>query len=271
METSSVVISSGETTAIAPVVAPAVVTPPPAANPINPPVVKDERPTWLPDKFKDAEQMALAYKELEKKQGSTPVEEKPPVAADPAQKTEKPSDTVPSIPTDEVARAELKGKGIDFDVVGQEFSKDGALSAETYTKLAAAGYDKAQVDGYIEGRIAIAEQRSTELFAVAGGKEEYGKMSAWVQANVPTAEIETYNKAVSSGDQGLAKLAIQGMHAQYTAGVGAEPVLLGGKPNAASDVFRSHAELTAAIKDPRYAKDPAYRADVEAKALRSNG
>jgi hypothetical protein len=38
---------------------------------------------------------------------------------------------------------------------------------------------------------------------------------------------------------------------------------------AQGDVFRSNAELTTAMKDPRYATDPAYRNDV-AKLGRSN-
>ena len=33
--------------------------------------------------------------------------------------------------------------------------------------------------------------------------------------------------------------------------------------------FRSHAELSRAIADPRYSSDPAYRQDVEAKLARS--
>ena len=38
----------------------------------------------------------------------------------------------------------------------------------------------------------------------------------------------------------------------------------------ASGAFRSLAELTEAMKDPRYRKDPAYRRDVESRLSSSN-
>ena len=47
--------------------------------------------------------------------------------------------------------------------------------------------------------------------------------------------------------------------------------MLTGKPaKSGSDVFRSQAEVVAAMDDPRYDKDPAYRQDVFNKLERSN-
>ncbi|CLP71539.1 Uncharacterised protein [Mycobacterium tuberculosis] len=65
-------------------------------------------------------------------------------------------------------------------------------------------------------------------------------------------------------------MAILGLKARYDAANGSEPTLLGGNAKASEDVFRSTAELTAAMKDPRYKKDPAYREDVKQKLARSN-
>ena len=39
--------------------------------------VSDERPGWLPEKFANAEELAKAYGELEKRMSSKPTEEKP--------------------------------------------------------------------------------------------------------------------------------------------------------------------------------------------------
>ena len=47
--------------------------------------------------------------------------------------------------------------------------------------------------------------------------------------------------------------------------------MLQGKASAdIKEAFRSQAELVAAMDDPRYEKDPAYRQDVERKLENSN-
>ena len=47
--------------------------------------------------------------------------------------------------------------------------------------------------------------------------------------------------------------------------------MLSGKPaQTQQDVFRSQAEVVAAMNDPRYDRDPAYRQDVFAKLDRSD-
>jgi hypothetical protein len=68
----------------------------------------------------------------------------------------------------------------------------------------------------------------------------------------------------------MIKLAVAGLQAQYAEANGFEGTTLQGKPAKASgETFRSQAELVAAIGDPRYDTDPAYRSDVIAKLDRS--
>ena len=47
-------------------------------------------------------------------------------------------------------------------------------------------------------------------------------------------------------------------------------MLSGKKADSRGDVFRSQAELVAAMNDPKYENDPAYRADLIAKLDRSD-
>jgi hypothetical protein len=47
-------------------------------------------------------------------------------------------------------------------------------------------------------------------------------------------------------------------------------MLTGSAPRNTGDVFRSQAELVAAMSDPRYDKDPAYRQDIADKLAVSN-
>ena len=47
-------------------------------------------------------------------------------------------------------------------------------------------------------------------------------------------------------------------------------MLSGKSPTTSKEVFRSQAEVVAAMGDPRYEKDPAYRQDLIEKLDRSN-
>ena len=58
--------------------------------------------------------------------------------------------------------------------------------------------------------------------------------------------------------------------AEYENENGYEGRVLTGKAAKAEVGFRSQAEVVAAMQDPRYDKDEAYRADVFAKLERSN-
>jgi hypothetical protein len=216
-----------------------------------------ERPTWLPEKFKTVEEMAKAYSELETKQSQgTPAE---PAAATPVE-------TPPVAP-----EAELKSKGLDMAEFSGEFNKTGTLSEESYAKLLAAGYDKGLVDSYITGQQAVAAQYDNTILAAAGGSEAYSEMVSWAKIAMTPAEQGAYNAAISSGNLAQATLAVAGLQSKFTADHGTEPKLLGGRTTTQSqDVFESVAQVTEAMKDPRYQKDHAYRAKVQEKLGRSD-
>lgn len=219
------------------------------------------RPEWLPEKFQSVEDMAKAYAELEAKLGAKP-QDNP--QADPA----KPGDTNQPGQNPEQALSE---KGLDLSTFTAEFNAKGELSAESYAKLAAAGFDKGIVDNYINGQKAVVAQYETAVVSEVGGPEKYSEMVAWAKANMTDAEVNAYNAAVSSGDVAQAKLAVLGLSAKFSKANGSEPRLVQGRTtNPSGDVFESTAQLTEAMRDPRYAKDPAYRAKVQAKLSRSN-
>lgn len=226
----------------------------------SPPTAEAERPSWLPEKFKSAEDMAKAYAELEAKQGSG----KPAVAAAPAV-------AAPAAQSDEQAAVAATKAGLDMSALKAEFSAAGKLSDESIAKLEAAGFDKATVDAYVAGQEALASQFQSEVMAVTpGGADKYTEMVEWAKANLSDAEIAAYNTAVGSGNKDQAKLAVSGLGAKFSAAVGSEPNLIGGIVHGGSvDVFESVAQVTAAMRDPLYGTDPAYRAKVQAKLGRS--
>lgn len=232
---------------------------PPEGTEGTPPA--EDRPQWLPEKFKSPEDMAKAYAELESKLGGQKPAD-PPAAA--------PED--PATPPAAEAETALADKGLDLKDFSAEFSQKGELSAESYERLQKAGFDKSLVDQYIAGQQAIAAQYETSIKAEVGGPEKFSAMTDWAKVNLSPAEIETFNSQVSSGNIDQAKLAVLGLSAKYQNAVGSDPQrLLGGQGDGAgADVFESMAQVTEAMRDPRYKNDPAYRSKVQAKLGRSN-
>ena len=104
-----------------------------------------------------------------------------------------------------------------------------------------------------------------------GGTEEYQSMIQWASQNLSEQEIGMYDTVMDRGDPLAMFFAVQALNARYQDSVGYDgEMLTGSAPRNTSDSFRSQAELVAAMSDPRYDKDPAYRADVADKLERSN-
>ncbi|PDT45354.1 hypothetical protein CO661_24125 [Sinorhizobium fredii] len=207
------------------------------------------RPEWLPEEFDTPEAMAEAFAAL--KAGT---KEEPKVEGEEPPVTE---DTPPAT--------------VDVKAISAEWDEKGELSEATYTDLAAKGFDKATVDSYIAGQKALADAADRRLTDAAGGKENLDRMFAWASTSLTPAEIDSYNASFSNADVNAAEIAIAQLKGKYEAANGRDPKLLGGKaPSQLADTFASWAEVTKAMSDPRYDKDPAYRAKVEAKVGRSD-
>lgn len=225
---------------------------------------KDARPDWLPEKFKSPEDMAKAYQSLEAKLGSGNKEE--PKANDKPAETPKGSES-----TSQDAEAQLQKAGLNFDEFSAEFASKGELSPESYEKLQKAGFDQNLVNDFIEGQRARAVAFESSVKGEVGGEEKFNEMVNWAKANLSESEIAAYNKAVGSGNADTAKLAVLGLSAKFSAANGSEPQrTLGGNRASGDEGFSSTAQVTEAMKDPRYKNDPAYRASVQAKLGRSN-
>lgn len=104
-----------------------------------------------------------------------------------------------------------------------------------------------------------------------GGDVEYGNMLRWASENLTQQEIDMYDTVMDRGDPLAMFFAAQALNARYKDAEGYDGKLLtGNAPRNNGDVFRSQAELVAAMSDPRYDKDPAYRSDIADKLERSN-
>ncbi len=218
---------------------------------------QEQRPDWLPEKFKDPEQLAQAYAELEKQFSSREQE--------PQQEEEQEFENV------EAADEYLKENGLDFEDLSNSFWENNGLSEEQYDLLEAAGIPSDIVDQFIDGQMAVKNQTQAAVFDAAGGEEGYAQMMNWATNTLSEREQDAYNAAVNSGDMESVMLAVQGLNARFRSEYGDNPTLVQGQAaDVTAGAFQSVAEITAAMSDPRYEKDPAYRSSVEAKLQRSS-
>ena len=221
----------------------------------------DERPEWLPEKFKTPEDLAKSYAELEKKMSG----------GEAADDSGKETDDKSESPSQDDAREAADKVGLDFDALNVEYNSNGSLSDETYKNIEAAGITRDVVDAYIAGQEALASNTRTQMFSEVGGEETYSDMMEWAGNSLNAQEIESYNTIMGSGDQNQIQLAVKGLHAQYTASEGTNHKLMSGDTSAnAGSTFESVAQITAAMRDPKYKSDPAFRKEVEAKLARSS-
>ena len=132
----------------------------------------DQRPDWLPEKFKSAEDLARAYSELERRQ------------------SQQPQQAQPQQDTANAARETVESAGVDFDELSSEWAQNGELAAESYDKLEKAGIPRALVDSYIEGQQQIVQQAQSRVYESVGGEDAYKAMIDWAGDNLSDSEIE---------------------------------------------------------------------------------
>jgi hypothetical protein len=167
-------------------------------------------------------------------------------------------------------RAQANAANLDFDEIEAEFEAFHGLSDETYAQLETAGIPRHLVDNYIEGQLALGAKLTADMHNLVGGEETYKAMLEWASNSLSRDELFAYDDALTRSPD-AARLAVQGLHAAYVRANGDRPRFVGGvRANRGGSNFASTEELVTAIRDPRYKKDAAYRADVEHRLSRSN-
>ena len=217
-----------------------------------------------------------SYQELEKKmsQPKAQPQQQEEQQQQVPENQDKPAEAKPEAENADQARELVSSKGIDFDNLTQEFSAQGQLSDKSYKELADKGIPKETVDAYIQGQIALAEKYQSEVLSSIGGQEAYKEMTDWAKTNLTQGQLQAYNEAVASKNMDTVNLAVQGLKAQYDRANGQAPKrqLMGSTNSSGESIkpFMSRAQYVDAIKDVRYERDPAYRAEVVERLQRSD-
>ena len=220
--------------------------------------LENQRPEWLPEKFKTAQELSKAYTELEKQFSARQTEE-------PAKEETKDL----SIPKEEATE---KSDSFSIDKYQDEYAEKGELSQKSYNDLAKQGLSKDLVDGYIAGQKSIADSQTSQVQEVAGGQQQYGELIAWAGENLSEAEQKSFNDLTETGSIDQIKMAVQGLmtRAGMTKTSVQQEMVQGDVNNVSVEQFNSVQQVTDAMNDPRYEKDPVYRKEVERKLANSS-
>ena len=225
----------------------------------------EQQDQLLAGKYKDAQELEKAYMELqtklgEKEKGETEVAEKEP--------EDKPTLS--------------EGATLITSASDEYYANGNKLSPETLQKFSSMS-SQDLINAYMEVQQSpeyqqqqqapaeISEAQVNQIKNAAGGEQAYANIINWAKSNVPAEQINAFDEVVNSGSVQAINLAVAGLKAQYDNANGVEGRMVTGKPPTNSgDIFRSQQELVAAMNDPRYDRDPAYRQDVIEKLDRSN-
>ena len=214
-------------------------------------------------KFENAEELENAYLELQKKLGSSEDEDEP-----------------TTLDEDEDEEEWSEGAQVIADASEEYYANEGQLSEETMQKFTEMSSTDL-VNAYLEIQANVPEQTQTEaadltdaemnqVYNSAGGEAAYEQLTGWAAENLAENKLDAFNSIVDQGDATAIQIAIAGLKAEYENTEGYEGTMLTGKAARTRDAFRSQAEVVAAMSDPRYDRDPAYRQDLYDKLERSN-
>ena len=229
-----------------------------------------EQEGLLAGKYKNAEDLEAAYLSLQKKLGQ---EEEPDYEESDEGYAEEEE-------TDEEVSEYAPAVSLINDASEEYYANDGQLSEETISRFSEMS-SQDLVNAYLEIQannpqapqqaVQLSESDVNQVQNAAGGEANYNRVIEWAADNLTEGAIDAFDSVVDSGNPMAINIAFQGLQAEYNEANGYEGRMLQGKPaSSTGDVFRSQAELVAAMGDPRYDTDPAYRADVVQKLNQSD-
>ena len=230
-----------------------------------------EQEGLLAGKYKSAEDLEQAYLSLQQKLGQEETEEN---------YEESDEGYAEKEGSDEEVSEDAPAVSLINEASEEYYANDGTLSEETIEKFGSMS-SQDLVNAYLDIQAnnpqapsqapVLSDAQINQVQNAAGGEAVYNDVVGWASENLTQKQIDAYDSVVDSGNPAAINIAFQGLRSQYNEANGYEGRMLQGKPaNSKGQVYRSQAELVAAMGDPRYDTDPAYRADVISKLDQSD-
>ena len=228
--------------------------------------IHEEQEQLLAGKYTNAEELEKAYIELQRKLGDSDEGDEEEVSEDEGEEVEE-------------TEAEYTEAQTLISNASQEYAETGQISDEMFEQFGEMSSQEL-VEAYMNIQAnapeAVADELSeSEVNSIknsVGGDQAYDNVMQWAGENLDPDQVDAFDNIIATGNSTAIQMMVNGLKAQYDSSNGYEGRMLSGKSaNASSsDVFRSQAELVAAMSDSRYESDPAYRNDLLEKLDRSD-
>lgn len=192
-------------------------------------------------------------------------------SADPDNKDSK--DNADAEPSNEVKDV-VTSAGLQMDDLRKAISDTGNLTEDQYAALEKAGLPRYLVKDYVDATKERQETTTNRIVSEAGGAEHVGKVLTWAKETLSPEQIKAFNKQLEDPETCVPTLRTLSQMMSDASPTAGEPTLVeGGSPSGSSAAFKSRAEQSAAINDPRYKTDPAFRKSVHDRiqATRAGG
>ena len=232
-----------------------------------------EQEELLAGKYKSTEDLEAAYLSLQKKLGQEE-EEVDYESSDEGYEEEEGSD--------EEISENAPAVSLINEASEEYYANEGTLSEETIERFSEMS-SQDLVNAYLEIQannpqaqanlqgVEMSDAQVNSVMNAAGGEANYNRIVEWAASNLDNRSIDAFDSVVDSGNPAAINIAFAGLKSRYEDANGYEGRMLSGKAaSSGGDLYRSQAELVAAMSDPRYDTDPAYRADVVEKLNQSD-
>ena len=224
----------------------------------------EQQEQLLAGKYKDAQELEKAYVELQKKLGDNKEEDAETASVEEDQSDEPKLSEGASLISDAQQEYYDNGNKLSDETLAKFSEMSSADLLQSYIELNSNNPAQAEPADISDSEIADIKQS-------VGGDQVYSNVVNWAKTNLDQSQTDAFDEVVNTGSIQAIKLAAAGLKAQYDKANGVEGRMVTGKSAPQTkDVFRSQAELVAAMNDRRYDRDPAYRQDVIEKLERSD-
>jgi hypothetical protein len=139
------------------------------------------------------------------------------------------------------------------------------------------GADEVIIEQLIKGRKALAKQSWDDAASVVGGNDNLKRMFKWAQDNLTAEEVSATNRALQTNAYKNILLGLKARYEQQNPpkAPSQEPRPMDNRVNQSQvpqsvQVFNNFAEQQAALRDPRFRVDSAYRNAVEAMTINTS-
>ena len=169
---------------------------------------------------------------------------------------------------------EVTSSAVNWEELSNKLGETQTLESADYEQLQGIGIPKEVIDSYLQLLATGNEAAQTQAISYAGGPEAMDQLFGWAQQNLTEDEIGNYNNILASPNWRMAIDSLRvasGSNTETTNEVAREPELVEGQSSISSGTgFASTQEMMAAMSDPKYKSDPAFRNQVRMRVGRSN-